>query len=152
MESSDAGTLITANNLATTLTDQAKYAEAEGVLQATLEARRRVLGSSHPDTLGTAQDREIVRSAILRAEHPTTGRTGRGGKAAARRKERAAAPALSPTALAQAEARARVAEAELLALLDLEESDAAVASGGGSSGKGKGKAKGIGKAKGPGGK
>ena len=61
------------------------------------------------------------------------------GKAAARRTERAAAPALSPTALAEAEARARAAEAELLAMLDLEEPPAGMAGG---SGKVKGKAKG----------
>jgi hypothetical protein len=42
-------------------------------------------------------------------------------KAAARRNERAAAPALSPTELADAEARASAAEAELLAMLNLEE-------------------------------
>ena len=78
---------------------------------------------------------ENVRSAISRAEQPT--RTG--GKAAARRIERAAAPALSPTALVEAEAKARAAEAELLAMLDLEEPEAGVGSG---SGKGKCKAKG----------
>ncbi len=115
------------------------------MLQATLEARRRVLGTTHPDTLAAAQKLEHVRSE-MRAVQPT--RTG--GKAAARRAERAAAPALSATALAEAEARARAAEAELLALLDLEEPEAAA--GGGSSGKGKGKAKCIGKAKVQGGK
>jgi hypothetical protein len=69
-----------------------------------------------------------------------------GGKAAARRIERAAAPALSPSALAEAEARARAAEAELLALLNLEEPEAAAK--GESSGKGKGKAKGKAKVRG----
>jgi hypothetical protein len=80
---------------------------------------------------------------MLRAEQPT--RTG--GKAAARRTEHAAAPALSPTALAEAEARARAAEAELLAMLDLEEPDT------GEVGRsGKAKRTGKGKAKGEGGK
>ena len=46
-------------------------------------------------------------------------RTKRGGKAAARRKESAAASSLSPTALA--EARARAAEDELLPMLELAE-------------------------------
>ena len=76
------------SNLATTLAYQAKYAEAEEMLQATQEAFRRVLGIDHPDTLGNAQLLEIVRSAILRAEEPTR----MGGKAAARRIERAVAP------------------------------------------------------------
>ena len=131
--------------MALTLADQAKFAEAEEILLAVLESRRRVLGIDHPDTLETAQGLEHVRSAIMRAAH-----TKKAGKTAVRRAERAAAPALSSTALAEAEARARAAEAELLALLDLEEPDAAA--GNGSSGKGKGKAKGIGKARGPGGK
>ena len=118
------------------------FSEAEEMLQATLGAYRRVLGDAHPDTLATAQGLERVRSD-MRAAEPTTGRTVR--KAAPRRTERAAVPALSPTALAEAEARARAAEAELLAMLDLEEPRQAGA-GGGSSGKGKGTAKG--KAKG----
>ncbi len=52
-------------------------------------------------------------------QQPTT----MGGKASARRIERAAAPALSPMALAEAEVWTRAAEAdsELLALLDLKE-------------------------------
>jgi hypothetical protein len=129
--------------LALILAYQAKFAEAEEMLQATLDARRRVLGNSHPDTLATAQSLENLRSNMRAAQL-----TKIGGKAAARRTERAAAPALSPTALAQAEVRARAAEAELLAQLDLEEPGAGA--GGGSSGKGKGKAKG--KAKGEGGK
>jgi hypothetical protein len=104
------------------------------MLQATLEADRRVLGHAHPRTLKCAQSLANVRSA-MRAEQPT--RTA--GKAAAGRTERAAAPSLSPTELAEAEARARAAEAELLAMLDLEEPQAGA---GGGSGNGKGKAKG----------
>ena len=111
------------------------------MLQATLEACQRVLGIDHPDTLVTAQGLENVRSC-RRAEQPT--RTG--GKAAARRTERAAAPAMSLMALAEADARARAAEVELLAMLDLEKPEA----GAGGHGNGKGKAKG--KAKGQGGK
>ena len=90
--------------------------DAEQVQREVLDVMRRVLGKEHPDTLACASNLEHVRSA-MRAAQPTRA----GGKAAARRTERAAAPALSPTALAEAEARARAAEAELLALLDLEE-------------------------------
>ena len=125
-------TLRSARNLATTLAHQAKFSEAEEMLQATLEAYRRVLGHAHPRTLECAASLENVRSA-MRAEQPT--RTA--GKAAARRTERAAVPSLSPMALAEAEARARAAEAELLAMLDLKEPEA-----GAESGSGKGKAKG----------
>ena len=127
-------TLRSAGNLATTLAHQAKFCEAEEVLQATLEAYRRMLGHAHPDTLETAQSLENVRSC-MHAEQPT--RTV--PKAVVRRTERAATPALSPTALAEADRRARAAEAELLAMLDLEEPEAGVASG---SAKGKAKAKG----------
>ena len=128
-------TVVTAGNLASTLSHHGKYAEARALLEATLEVFRRVLGDAHPDTLDVAHSLENVRSA-MRAEQPT--RTVR--KAAARRTERAATLALSPTALAEAEARARAAEAELLAMLDLEEPEARAGSG---SGKGNGtKAKG----------
>ncbi|MEI6162120.1 MAG: MFS transporter [Roseococcus sp.] len=129
-------TLLSTANLATTLARQAKFTEAEEMLQATLEAYRRVLGDTQPDTVFVAQSLENVRSC-MRAEQPT--RTVR--KAAVRRTDRAATPALSPTALAEAETRARAAEAELLAMLDLEEPEAGAGSGSGK-GKGKGKAKG----------
>jgi predicted ABC-class ATPase len=102
-------TLTSANNLAATLVRRAKYTEAEQMLQSTLDASRRVLGSAHSRTLVTERWLEDVRSS-MRAEQPT--RTG--GKVAARRNVRAAAPALSPTAL-----RASAAEAELIAMLDL---------------------------------
>jgi hypothetical protein len=125
-----------------TLAYCAKFAEAEGMLQATLEAERRVLGNTHPHTLATARSLEQVRSAITRAEQPTK----TGGKAAARRIERAATPALSLTALAEAEAKARAAEAELLAMLDLEEPEAGAAgtSGSATSGQGEGQGEGSG--------
>ncbi len=105
----------------------------EEMLQASLAAQQRVLGSAHPDTLATARSLESVRSD-MRASRPTN----RGGKVAAR-KERAAAAPLSPTALVEAEARAAKAAAELLAILELEEAGSAGASG---SAEGKGKAKG----------
>jgi hypothetical protein len=89
-----------------------------------------VLGSAHPDTLAAAESLESVRSK-LRAKQPTE----KGVKAAAARKERAAAAPLSPTELAEAEARAGAAEAELLAMLELEEL--------GVDGKSKGKATGV---------
>jgi hypothetical protein len=83
-----------------------------------------VLCNAHPQTLVTERWLEDVRSS-LRAEQPTK----KAGKAAsaARRNERAAAPALSPRALAEADARASVAEAELLAMLGLEEPEAVAA-------------------------
>ena len=56
--------MTTANNLAMSLSDQAKYAEAKAMLQVTLEALRRVLGDAHPTTLNTAQCLEHVRSAM----------------------------------------------------------------------------------------
>ena len=135
---------MSAQNLAATLTYQAKYAEAEEMLQATLEARRRVLGNAHPDTQSTMGCLELVRSE-MRAEQPT--RTV--GKAAARRNERVVAPALSPTALAEAEARASAAEAELLAMLELVEPEVPSRADGRS---GSAKSKSGGKAKGKGGK
>jgi len=104
------------------------------MLQATLQVRRRLLGNAHPHTLATEQWLEDVRR-LMPAAQPT--RTA--GKAAARRNERVASPALSPAALAEAEARARVAEAELLAMLDLEEPEVEA---GGRSGLAKGKVKG----------
>jgi hypothetical protein len=94
-----------------------------------------VLGNAHPQTLGTEQSLEYVRAA-MRTEQPTK----KAGKAAARRSEPVAAPALSPTALADAEARARLAEAELLAMLDLDELEPA-AGADGRSGSAKSKAK-----------
>jgi hypothetical protein len=112
------------------------------MLQSTLDACRRVLGNAHPHTLGTERWLEALRTS-LRAERPTRA----AGKAATRRDERAAAPALTPTALAEAEARARAAEAELLAMLDLDEPGAAALGGSGSA-----KSKTVGKAKGKGGK
>ena len=137
-------TLSAAYGLAVTLALQAKYCEAEQILQATLQVRRRLLGNAHPHTLDTQQWIENVR-ALIRASQPTRP----AGKAAARRNERVASPALSPAALAEAEARARVAEAELLAMLDLEEPGMEAGSGSGlasvackAKGKTKGKAKG----------
>ena len=87
------------------------------MLEVALVTGRRVLGSTHPTTLLTAEFLEIVRSNKL-TNQPAKGR----GKTVARRTERAApavAP-LSPTAMAEAEAQAGAAEAELLAMLELE--------------------------------
>jgi hypothetical protein len=121
-------TLTSANNLAASLADQRKHAEAEEMLQAALEVSRRVLGDAHPRTLTMAESLQEVRSA-MHAKQPIKS----GGKPAARRKERTAASPLSATALAEAEAKAGAAEAELLAMLELEE---------GAAGSAKGKAKG----------
>jgi hypothetical protein len=125
-------TLTRAGNLTLSLWDQRKHAEAEDMLQATLAARRCVLGSAHPDTLAAAEDLESMRSQ-MHAKQPTK----KGAKAAAR-KVRAAASPLSPTALA--EARAGAAEAELLAMLELEEARADDTSKGKPKGKAKSKA------------
>ena len=131
-------TLTSANNLGVSLLKQKQYAEAEELLQAALEASRRVLGSAHPNTLAMEQWLEDVRSA-MRAAQPAK----RGGKAAARRKERGASPP-SPTALAAAQAKASAAEAELLAMHAHEVAGAA--------GSAKGAAKGAAKGKGTGSK
>ena len=81
---------------------------------ATDERSDNMLGNAHSDALKRAQNLENLRSAIMRK---ASARLRHGRKAAALRNERAATPALSPTALEEAEARARVAEAELLAML-----------------------------------
>jgi hypothetical protein len=138
-------TLMSASNLATSLANQGKYAEADELLQAMLAVSRRVLGPSHPTTLSAAESLDNVQS-VMRSGRPTDlSRTKRGSKAAARPSERVVTRALSPTALVEAEARARAAEAELLAMLDVEDEGA-----GGASGQAKGPTKG--KAKGHGGK
>ncbi len=134
-------TLMSANNLAALLFRRAKYTEAEQMLQSMLDASRRLLGNAHPQTLEIERRLEDVRFSMA-AEQPTK----RAGKASLRRNERAAAPALSPTALADAEARASAAE--LLAMLDLEEFEEAAAANGRS---GSAKSKTGGKAKGKGG-
>ena len=46
-------TLKTMSNLATSLRDQGKRAEAEPMFRELLDVRRRVLGPEHPDTLVT---------------------------------------------------------------------------------------------------
>jgi hypothetical protein len=134
-------------NLAASLAQQGKFAEAQELYQAMLAVSQRVLGAAHPTTLRAAESSDNVQS-WMRSEQPTNlRRTKRGGKAAARQNECVVTRPLSPTALAEADARARAAEAELLAMLDLEDE-------GGASGSAKGQAKGKakGKAKGHGGK
>ena len=73
-----------------------------------------MLGSAHP-----RRDCDHARLRITRSAMRAELRANRGGKAAARRKESAAASSLSPTALA--EARARAAVDELLPMLELAE-------------------------------
>ena len=114
------------------LLDQGKHAEAEEVVQAALKVSRRVLGDAHPLTRSMANCLQDVWSD-MRAERPTK----RGGKPAARCKERMAASPLSATALAEAEAKAAAAEAELLAMLELEEGAAGSAKGSAKGNKGK---------------
>ena len=46
-------TLSTMHNLAITLKDQGRHADAEAMEREVLEARRDVLGPRHPDTLTT---------------------------------------------------------------------------------------------------
>ncbi len=124
-------TLISASNLAGLLSgsNQGKHAEAEEMLRATLEARRRVLGSAHPDTLDTAEALASTRSA-MRATPPSK----RGGKASARL-DRGTVTVLSAAALAEAEARARAAEQELLVMLALDETGASCSAKGKAKGK-----------------
>ena len=55
---------MTASNLAMSLKKQGKYAEAEGILLATLASCQRVLGPAHPNTLQTASSLEHVRARI----------------------------------------------------------------------------------------
>ena len=47
-------------NLAASLRDQGKHAEAEPLLRDTLAAQKRVLGNDHPDTLRTARNLGVV--------------------------------------------------------------------------------------------
>jgi hypothetical protein len=108
--------LTTANNLALSLGNQGKHAEAAELLETVLTAQQRVLGAAHPHALSTAQSLETALS-LVNAKVGTR-------KATARRKERVTAAPASPTALAKAEARAQAAEAELLAMLELEEVEA----------------------------
>ena len=63
-------TLMSANNLAASLSGQGKHVEAEQMLLAALASLQRVLGPAHPNTLGTARNLEDVRAAI-RATPPT---------------------------------------------------------------------------------
>jgi hypothetical protein len=63
-------TLTSANNLATSLTQQGKYIEAEQMLHAALASLQRVLGPAHPTTLGAAGSLEELRARI-RATPPT---------------------------------------------------------------------------------
>ncbi len=49
-------TLTSANNLAMSLSDQGKYAEAEQIQREVLAVRKRVLGAEHPDTLASASN------------------------------------------------------------------------------------------------
>jgi hypothetical protein len=108
------------------LTRQGNHAEAEELLQAALASRRRVLGSSHPDTLATVKYLEYVRSQVLakptKSQHPV--RTNVRSK-----RHSSTVEPLSQTQLAEAEARSRAAEAELLAMLELDDREAENAKG-----------------------
>ncbi len=86
------GTLSSANNLASSLSDQGSRADAERVQREVHEVRKRVLGAEHPDTLTSANNlamslfhqgkyadperiqREVheVQTRVLGAEHPDT--------------------------------------------------------------------------------
>jgi Tfp pilus assembly protein PilF len=46
-------TLISMNNLATSLCEQGKYAEAEAIHRQTLQLQETVLGKDYPDTLAS---------------------------------------------------------------------------------------------------
>jgi hypothetical protein len=83
-------TLRSANNLALSLSDQGKHADAERIQGEVHEVQKRVLGAEHPDTLASASNlakflsnqgkssdaewiqREVheVQTRVLGAEHP----------------------------------------------------------------------------------
>ncbi len=63
-------TLTSAGNLAASLSDQGKHAEAERMLHAALASLQRVLGPAHPTALQVARNLEHVRAAI-RTTPPT---------------------------------------------------------------------------------
>ncbi len=122
--------MSSASNLAASLFSLHKHNEAQNLLEATLEARQRVLGATHPLSLHSASLLDQMRSHIC--AQAATSTVGRG---ALRRKERATAVPPSPTAWAEAEVRASAAEAELLEMLELEEAAAARPAGSGAKGK-----------------
>ncbi len=62
--------LLSASNLAGSLLNQGKYAEAEQMLHAALASLQRVLGPAHPTTLDAARGLKEVRARI-RATPPT---------------------------------------------------------------------------------
>jgi hypothetical protein len=104
-------TLTSASNLASSLCDQKKHAEAEQMYHAVLATRRRLLGPTHPDTRLTESN-----LAILQSRRRVLNRSFKNGTN--ERTVALARPALSPV---EAEARARVAEAELMAMLALDD-------------------------------
>jgi hypothetical protein len=55
-------TLTTVRNLANSLRDQRKHAEAEQMFRELLDVQRRVLGPEHPDTLATLSELGILDS------------------------------------------------------------------------------------------
>jgi hypothetical protein len=97
------GGLVVEGARALTLSDQGKHEEAEEILHDVLAARRRVLGSAHPDTLSTVNCLESVHAKQTKPREPVRSKSKR---------EKSTVAPLSPTHLADAEARSRAAEAE----------------------------------------
>ncbi len=69
------------------------YVESQQLLEANLEAQRRVLGPAHPDTIHTARWLDKVREVLFTEQPPRGAQQGglRRGSAAARRHSRASA-------------------------------------------------------------
>jgi hypothetical protein len=89
-------TLATANNLAMSLKKQGKYAEAEGILLATLASCQRVLGPAHPNLNTQTASAQLEGRARSHPRHTADhlsrpGRRHRRGASAARRHSRARA-------------------------------------------------------------
>ena len=74
-------TLMSANNLAGSLSNQGKHLEAEQMLHAALASLQRVLGPAHPNTLQIASNLKDVRVRI-RATPPTNAAAAAGAGAA----------------------------------------------------------------------
>ena len=78
LRSEHPGTLLTAGNLARTLSDQGKYAEADKMQREVLVAKQRKLGADHPSTLWTAGNLvHILRAQGKRAEADNMERSAR---------------------------------------------------------------------------
>ncbi|KFZ16727.1 hypothetical protein V501_02084 [Pseudogymnoascus sp. VKM F-4519 (FW-2642)] len=60
------------NNVAASLRQQGKYAEAEAMQRQTLQLKEAVLGKDHPDTLMSMNNLATSLRTVLGKEHPST--------------------------------------------------------------------------------